>query len=52
MVEGGAEQAAQEAAEKAKFPIPNWATKAPAGSHLDVVKNDQLIQVCSFLILF
>ncbi|CAI4226518.1 unnamed protein product [Auanema sp. JU1783] len=30
--------------EKDKFPIPSWAVKPPPGSHLDVLKNDQLIQ--------
>ncbi|VDM71668.1 unnamed protein product [Strongylus vulgaris] len=30
--------------EKAKFAVPEWATRPPAGSHLDVCKGDQLIQ--------
>ncbi|KAL6732411.1 hypothetical protein Aduo_003173 [Ancylostoma duodenale] len=30
--------------EKAKFAVPNWASRPPAGSHLDVCKGDQLIQ--------
>ena len=31
--------------DKAKFSIPSWAIKPPSGVHLDVMKNDQLIQV-------
>lgn len=31
-------------ADKAKFSIPSWAIKPPTGVHLDVLKNDQLIQ--------
>lgn len=34
-----------EADEKSKFAIPSWASKPPPGSHLDVIKNDQLVQV-------
>ncbi|PAV77744.1 hypothetical protein WR25_22721 isoform B [Diploscapter pachys] len=30
--------------EKAKFPIPNWASRPPSGGHLDVSKGDQLIR--------
>ncbi|EPB68046.1 hypothetical protein ANCCEY_12857 [Ancylostoma ceylanicum] len=30
--------------EKAKFAVPNWASRPPAGSHLDVCKGEQLIQ--------
>ncbi|CAJ0938174.1 unnamed protein product, partial [Mesorhabditis belari] len=30
--------------DKAKFPIPKWATRPPGGFHLDVVKNGQLLQ--------
>ena len=33
--------------EKAKFPIPNWASRPPSGAHLDVSKGDQLIRVCA-----
>jgi hypothetical protein len=31
--------------EKERFKVPAWAVKAPAGTHLDVTKNDSLIQV-------
>ncbi|CAJ0574040.1 unnamed protein product, partial [Mesorhabditis spiculigera] len=30
--------------DKAKYPIPSWAGKSPAGYHLDVLKNDALVQ--------
>ena len=32
-------------AEKARFPVPDWAVRPPDGAHLDVLKNDMLIQV-------
>lgn len=31
--------------EKARFAVPDWATRPPPGSHLDVCKGEQLIQV-------
>lgn len=31
--------------EKDRFRIPDWVGKPPAGTHLDVTKNDGLIQV-------
>ncbi|ETN78186.1 FHA domain protein [Necator americanus] len=30
--------------EKAKFAVPDWASRPPPGSHLDVCKGEQLIQ--------
>ncbi|VDO18757.1 unnamed protein product [Heligmosomoides polygyrus] len=30
--------------EKARFAVPDWATRPPPGSHLDVCKGEQLIQ--------
>ncbi|VDO24024.1 unnamed protein product [Haemonchus placei] len=30
--------------EKSKFVVPDWASRPPPGSHLDVCKGDQLIQ--------
>lgn len=34
-----------------EYEIPPWAGRPPSGCHLDVVKGDQLIQVCSFTYL-
>ncbi|PIO71998.1 hypothetical protein TELCIR_06085 [Teladorsagia circumcincta] len=31
--------------EKSKFAVPDWATRPPPGSHLDVCKGEQLIQL-------
>lgn len=31
------------------YEIPPWAGRPPSGCHLDVVKGDQLIQVCRIL---
>lgn len=31
-----------------EYEIPPWAGRPPSGCHLDVVKGDQLIQVCRF----
>ncbi|KAK6055804.1 FHA domain protein [Cooperia oncophora] len=30
--------------EKSKFAVPDWASRPPPGSHLDVCKGEQLIQ--------
>ena len=48
----GGESGPTEIDEKSKFAVPSWATKPPPGSHLDVIKNDQLVQVGIFINLF
>lgn len=41
------------AVEKAKFPVPGWAVRAPDGAHVDVLKNNLLLQVrwCSRIMM-
>lgn len=36
-------------AEKDKYKIPEWACRPPSGTHLDVLKSKQLLQVFIYM---
>ncbi len=36
----------------AHYDIPTWASKPPAGLHLDVMKGDKLVQVSNYTTFF